>query len=190
MQWLRRAVIVAATLALVSCGKSTITGPTRTGSARLILQDSPFSSAQAVIVTFTSVQAHLAGGDFQPLPFAGGATARTCDLKRLQGAQDVLGTGPLPEGHYTQLRLTVSGATLYTDHPSTGPACADVVTPPAGVPVAVRVPSGTITLNHQFDVTSGQVTTVVLDFDGDKSIVQTGDGAYLMTPVMSVAAVR
>src|SRR5436309_9450942 len=43
-----------------------------------------------------------------------------------------VGDGPLPAGHYTELRLVVSGAAIYFDNPTSGTAWAPTVVAPAG----------------------------------------------------------
>ena len=123
------------------------------------------------------------------LPFPGGATSRTCDLKKLQTAQDILGTGELATGHYTQVRLTVSNAALYFDTASVGAACAPAIVAPAGRSAVVDVPSGEVKLNREFDIT-GATTTMLVDFDGDRSVRETGNNRYLMTPVIGVVSVQ
>ncbi len=181
----------AAIVTGIGCGSST-TSPTPTTAATLnvVLKDSPFSDAKALLVTFSNVSAHTTGGDFMSLPFTGGAASRTCDLKKLTSAQDVLGTGPLPIGHYTQVRLVVANATIYWDNVSSGAACAPTITAPTGRSAAVDIASGDVRLNREFDVTSTNATTITLDFDGDQSLKQTGNGSYLMTPVISVVSVQ
>ena len=181
--------ILAAALGVMACGDSSTT-PTDTGSLRVMLKDSPFADAKAVLVTFTEVSAHLGGGDFQTLAFADSASSRTCDLKKLTSAQDVLGVGPLAKGHYTELRLEVSSARLYFDNASAGSACAPSIEPPAGAVASLTIPSGTVRLNREFDVATGTTTTILLDFDGDTSIVRTGIGSYIMTPVISIVSVE
>jgi hypothetical protein len=84
------------------------------------------------------------------LSFTGGATTRTCDLKKLTTAQDILGTAPLAAGHYTQLRLMVANAAIYFDNPSTGTACASTIGAPPGRNATVTIPSGTVMLNREF----------------------------------------
>jgi len=144
----------------------------------------------ALLVTFSEVSAHVSGsGGFNPLPFSGGATTRTCDLKKLATAQDLLGTGALPAGHYTQLRLVVASATLYFDNAPSGPACAATIAAPAGRSTAVDIPSGELRLNREFDLTRTTPTTILLDFDGDRSVRDAGNGRFMMTPVVTVANV-
>jgi hypothetical protein len=124
------------------------------------------------------------------LPFASGGTSRTCDLKKLQTAQDVLGTGPMQAGHYTQIRLVVSSASLYFDNASSGPPCASSIGTPAGRSGVIDVPSGDLRLNREFDVTTTSALTILLDFNGDQSVTLLGNGGYLMSPVITVVSVQ
>jgi hypothetical protein len=157
----------------------------------LMLKDSPFSDAKSVLVTFSEVTAHRdTESAFTKLPFAGGATARTCDLKKLETAQDILGVGTLPGGHYTQVRLVVSSATIYFQNAAAGDACAATIAAPDGRSASLEIPSGEVKLNRQFEVPAGGTTTMLLDFDGDRSIHETGNGRYMMRPVIAVVSVQ
>jgi uncharacterized protein DUF4382 len=171
-----------------------------TGTLAIHLTDSPFSDASALLVTFSEVSVHRADpGAWSTLPFSPAATSRTCDLKQLQGATDVLGVGTqLAAGKYTQIRLSVASAFLYftPNSGSIGGACVSNVTvPPGGV--SVDIPSGEVKLNNEFTLTSAG-TKIVLDFDGDQSVHQTGSGhgkgkgntKYMMSPVIRVVSVE
>jgi hypothetical protein len=171
-----------------------------TGSLAINITDSPFSDAKALLVTFSEVTVHRTDGDsWQTVPFASGGSSRTCDLKKLQGQTDVLGVGPLAAGHYTQIRLVVSRANIYFDNASSGPACAPTIAPPSGKDAPVDVPSGEVKLNHEFTIT-GSASTMLIDFDGDRSIKQTGSDngngkgnsntKYMMTPVIRIVSVQ
>lgn len=176
-----------------------------TSSLTVMLKDSPFSDAKALLVTFSEVNVHASGAGWVTLPFAGSALSRTCDLKKLETAQDILGVGSLLPGHYTQLRLVVSGAAIYFDSASSGGACAPTIAAPPGTAAAVEVPSGELKLNREFELASGGATTILLDFDGDKSVKLTRSGGgsgqgrgngggtggrYIMTPVIGVVSVQ
>ena len=106
-------------------------GSTPAGSGRLTvrMKDSPFSDAKAVLVTFKEVSVHRSGAGWEPVAFTSG-TLRTCNLKQLQNATDVLGVGTLPAGHYTQIRLTVESAALYFENAAAAGPCADSATFP------------------------------------------------------------
>jgi hypothetical protein len=158
-----------------------------------MLKDSPFSDAKALLVTFSEVNVHTSGGGWITVPFSGGASSRTCDLKKLQTAQDVLGVGTLAAGHYTQLRLVVSSATIFLDNASSGSACAPTIAAPSGARFPVDIPSGEVKLNREFDLTAGGGTMILLDFDGDRSVRLTGNGnggRYMMTPVIGIVSVN
>lgn len=178
-------------LGTLACGDSP-TGPSGSaGTLTVMLKDTPFSDARAVLVTFSEVTAHRSTEtDFTRVPFAGSATSRTCDLKKLQTAQDVLGTGPLAAGHYTQIRLVVSSAVLYFENPAEGDACAASIMPPNGTSAPLEIPSGEVKLNRQFEVSASGATTMLLDFDGDRSIRETGNNRFMMTPVITVVSVQ
>jgi hypothetical protein len=54
----------------------------------------------------------------------------------------------------------------------------------------LRIPSGKVKLNREFAVENDSTTTMLLDFDGDRSIHQTGNGTYMMSPVIGVVRVN
>ena len=176
------------------------TGSSGTGTLTVMIKDSPIAQPTAVLVTFSELSAHRSGdgtsdGEWVTVPFAATPTL-TCDLMRLTNARDVLGSGTLPAGHYTQLRVTVTDVKIYFEEATdaAGPACAATLTtvPDASPEVAtpVDVPSGTLKLNREFTVPDGGLTTILLDFDAQKSIHQTGNGKYKMTPVIAVVSVE
>jgi len=194
MRWPFALALAAACLVASACGGSSTSPSGSTGTLRMMLTDSPFTEdAKSLLVTFSEVDVHrsdTAEGTWAKLPFAGGATSRTCDLKKLQqNAQDVLGTGSLATGHYTQIRLVVSTSVIYFDNAATE-ACASTIAAPDGRKANVTIPSGEVKLNREFDVSSATTTTMLLDFDGDKSVRDTGNGQYMMSPVIAVVSVQ
>jgi hypothetical protein len=184
----------AAVVVLASACSGSPAGPSgAAGSLNLMIKDSPYSDAKALLVTFSEVTIHRSDttdAGWSKLPFAGGATSRTCDLKQLVNAEDVLGVGTLAEGHYQQIRLQVSSATLYFDNAAPTPACAATIAAPAGKSASVEIPSGQVKLNRGFDVTSTGATTILIDFDGDRSVNETGNGRFRMTPVIGIVSVK
>ena len=186
------ALAIVAAAGIAACGSDSVTSPSGTGRLSLMIKDSPYSDARALLVTFSEVTAHRDGeGGFTKLPFGDTtATSRTCDLKKLVDRQDMLGVGPLPEGHYTMVRLVVSSATLYFDNASDGPACSNVIAAPLGRSANLEIPSGEVRLNRQFEVAEGGGTTMLIDFDGDRSVTETGNGRFRMTPVIGVVSVQ
>jgi hypothetical protein len=167
-------------------------GPSgQTGTLTVNMKDGPYADAMAMLVTFSGVSAHHADEEWQPLTFAGGATQLTCDLKKLVNVFDVLGTGQLLAGHYTQLRVVVQSAALYSSPtPTADPACAASITPPAGLMGTVEIPSGEVKLNRQFTIPEGGATKILIDFDGDRSVREMGNGRFSMTPVITIMSVE
>ena len=187
------ACALLATFAAVGCGGSPTSPSSSGGSLRVMLTDSPFTDAKSLLVTFSDVSVHRsdqADDSWTKLPFSNSASSRTCDLKKLQTAQDVLGTGSLTSGHYTQIRLTVSSARLFFENAASGNACDTTIAAPAGRSADVTIPSGEVKLNREFDVSSSGATTITLDFDGDRSIRETGNGQFMMSPVITVVSVQ
>lgn len=176
-------------LASMACSGSS-TSPSSASVFHMMIKDAPFSDAKALLVTFSEVSAHASGGDWKALPFSGGGTTRTCDLKKLETSQDILGTGPMAPGHYTQVRLVVTSAAIYFDNPSSGSACAATIAAPAGRNFTVDIPSGEVKLNREFDVPEAGATTMLVDFNGDQSVNLTGSGTYKMSPVIAVVSVQ
>jgi hypothetical protein len=152
------------------------------------LKDSPYTDAMALLVTFTDVSVHQS--DTPDGTWTKVTTGpRTCDLKRLQNAQDVLGTTTLTAGHYTQIRLLVATAAMSYTEATSGDTCAASfnLTKPT---VNVTIPSGEVKLNREFDISPNATTSILLDFDGDKSMHEMGNGSYSMSPVISIVTVQ
>ena len=186
------ALALAAALAggTIACSDSPSSPSVSGGNFNLRMRDSPFADAKAVLVTFSSVRAHRSDSDWTVVPFINAATMRTCDLKKLETSEDVLGAAALPAGHYTQVRLVVQSATLFFDNASTGAACASSIAPPAGASATLDIPSGEVKLNREFDLSSSSAMTMLVDFDGNQSIHLTGNGRYMMSPVVTILSVN
>jgi len=189
------ALAVVVVLVAAGCGSSPTSPSSTGGNLRVMLTDSPFSDAKSLLVTFSEVSVHRSDqpdndSGWTTLPFANNATSRTCDVKKLQSAQDILGTGSLAAGHYTQVRLTVSSATLFFENAAGGNACETTIAAPGGRSADLEIPSGVVKLNREFDVSSSGATTMLLDFNGDGSVRQTGNGRYMMSPVIAVVSVQ
>jgi hypothetical protein len=180
-------------------------GTVASGSGRLTIEltDTPFADATAVLITFDNISVHRSGGTWEDIDFGNGETERTCDLKKLEGPIDVLGSAMLPAGHYTQIRLNVKSATIHFDNPSASlTACAPSITVPGTQFTTVQVPSGEVKLNREFTLAADAVVNMLLDFDGDQSIRQQGggrgggagvsapeEGRYSLQPVVSILSV-
>jgi hypothetical protein len=79
----------------------------------------------------------------------------------------------VPAGAYDMVRLVVSSGSVVL----------------GGQTYPLTIPSGAqsgVKLRYALDLSADMATTVTLDFDGAASVVETGKGAYLLKPVLSV----
>ncbi len=110
--WLA-ALVAGMTITTLGCGETASSPSSGARMLNLMITDSPFSDAKAVLVTFSEVSVHRSDGDgWQRLPFADGGGSRTCDLKKLETAEDLLGVGGLVTVWMAQL-LPPAPAPLY-----------------------------------------------------------------------------
>ena len=99
------------------------------------------------------------------------AGANAFDLIKIKGIEQTLGADMVPVGKYTQVRLIVDKIEV---------ALGDGKLKPA------TVPSGELKLVHPFDISASQPTTIVLDFDADKSVNVTGKDNIMVKPVIKL----
>ena len=158
------------------------------GTIRVHLTDAP-GDFESVNLVITQVSAHIADGTSGD-EFASSDTSDTSgtsgwivlndtpgtyDLLTLQnGVFVTIGTGKVPAGHYTQVRLKLgAGSNVVVD----------------GVTYPLIVPSGLQTglkLIGPFDVPANGLVDLALDFDAARSIVQNGAGSYHLKPTVKV----
>ena len=150
---------------LSGCGSSS-SGSSGQGTLRVAMVDAPDPSVSSVVVTIDRVEAHV---DNDWVTITSGP--QTLDLIDLVENEVILGSATLPAGHYTQIRLFPSSATV-TDDDGTHP-----VTIPSGVQTGIKV-----NVNH--DIEPGGITVVLLDFNVHKSFHKLGNGQYHLQPVI------
>jgi uncharacterized protein DUF4382 len=188
----RSFAVLLATLLAAACGGS------GTGQVKVSLTSTPdeVSGVDQVNVTFDEIRAHVARAD-DSAPDAGDAEGsgwmvlcsdeKTMDLLSLpQGVFTPLcsrvvadgGTEELavevPAGRISQVRLHMVRAELVLND---------------GTTANVTVPSGTtsgLKINVQESVPQGGTLQIKLEFDAAQSIHRTGEGEYVMEPVIRV----
>jgi hypothetical protein len=158
---------------IVSCTDST-SPETGQGQLKMIMVDAPAGYDEVNIVV-TRVEVHKAGADSNSGWFVINNVTATYDLLTLRnGASVVLGNTALDAGIYTQIRLIIgSGSNVVVD----------------GITYPLIIPSGEqtgIKLIHQFEIQSGLLYELILDFDAGRSIVVTGNNQYILKPVIRV----
>jgi len=91
----------------------------------------------------------------------------TVDLVSVKDILSILGEANLTPGIYTQIRMRVESATAVLDNQT----------------VNVTVPSGAIKFVHPFRIEANKTTSVIIDFDADRSLVLAG-GKYIFRPAV------
>src|ERR1035437_9508197 len=164
---IRLAIVVGfftATIFIPGCSDSTTSPTTGQGQIKVTMVDSPASFDQVNIVV-ARVEVLKLGADSSSGWIVINNHTATYDLLTLRnGASVVLGDSSLDIGHYTQIRLILgTGSNIVV----------------GGIVYSLDVPSGTqtgIKLNHDFDIQSGVIYELMLNFNADHSIVLTGNG--------------
>ena len=178
--------VAAATLVACGGGGGTSTPTSSMGTLGVSMTDAPACGFDAVNVTVSKVRVNQSASasdtdagwtDITLSP------ARKINLLNLtNGVLESLGDTPLTPGHYSQLRLVLDA--------NTGNGLANsVIATGSNTEVSLVTPSATqsgIKLINEFDVAAGQRVDLVLDFNACKSVVTTGNGKYLLKPVVKV----
>ncbi|MBI2855558.1 MAG: DUF4382 domain-containing protein [Chloroflexi bacterium] len=135
------------------------------GKIQVFAKDPPSLDLEHVFVEIREIQAHKAAGPAsqwvtvvgQPVSF---------DLMRITEVQRFLGSRDVEPGLYTQIRFAISR----------------VIAVAEGKEHAVEVPGGVLALVRPFRVEEGQTTSLLLDWDGARSLLSTGAGQFSLRP--------
>ena len=173
------AIFVAAALVAAACGgsgsSSSSAPPTSasgTGQAVFAVKDAAanMGSVTSVQVTIDSVRAHAQGGAWTTVS----TQTQTFDLLKLRANNSVqlLAQANLDAGFYDQVDLNVS-KTVVVDAQGQHDA---------------KLPSNKLQLKGLVTVKQGSTATATFDFIADESLHVTGNGEYIMAPVIQFDA--
>lgn len=99
------------------------------------------------------------------------STPGSFDLMNVIGAEKILGSANLSAGKFTQIRMDVTRVEgITTDN----------------VSYSAEVPSDKLKIIGNFSIGGGAKTVLTLDFDGEKSLIRTGEGKFLFKPVVKL----
>ena len=167
--------LAALPVLLAGCGGGG-SGGGSTGTLRVSMVDAPDPTISALNVTIDRIEAHVVNpddaNDNDPNHWRSITSApQTLDLIDLVDNAVTLGAAPVPAGHYTQVRLFISSATV-TDATGTH----NVTIPSAG--------NTGIKINVDHTIAANQLVALLLDFNVSKSLIKTGAGQYRLQPVI------
>lgn len=149
-----------------SSGNSGGTGSRGSGTLSVAMSDGPASGITAVNITIDKVEANI-NGTWTTIT----SVPQTFNLLDLVTNEKILGSASIPAGTYAQVRFFPSAATV------TDAAGVHTLKIPSGVQTGVKV-------NVDYTIGPNQITTILLDFNVNKSIIKQGNGQYLMQPVV------
>ena len=172
-------VLAGAFLLLAGCntsGSGSMTGGT--GHLEINLTDAPIDLANVTSVDVTITDVLVYGGvegmsEENGGPIVLSTHPETFNLLSLTGgATDLLASGEVPAGFYQRIRLVISKATL---------TYADATT------ADLKIESGKVDVPIGFQVSSGEQSTLVLDFDAAASVQvnEAGTGQLILRPVVT-----
>ncbi len=96
----------------------------------------------------------------------------TFDLLKVKGIEEFFGSSEVAAGKYTQVRLIVVKAEVAVDN---------------GEPQEATIPSGELKIVRPFTVESGETTTLLIDFDAERSVIFAGSGKIQVKPVVKLS---
>ncbi|MBI4287940.1 MAG: DUF4382 domain-containing protein [Chloroflexi bacterium] len=139
------------------------------GILQLMATDPPPPDVEKVLVTVRQIEVFLSAGENSRwITIA--QEPQTFDLLRIAEVQKFLGQQQVDPGTYTKVRFLISEATVVVK----------------GVERPAQVPADSFSLVRPFIVEEGKTTSVLLDFDGARSLNVTGQDQFVMTPVVNV----
>ncbi|VVC04899.1 Uncharacterised protein [Candidatus Burarchaeum australiense] len=154
----------------VGTGQQTAQASPASGEGRAVITitdaAADMGSVSGINITVGSISVHSAQGGWATVS----STQKTYDLLQLRasGAQSLLADANLSPGTYDQIRLEISNVAV-TDSNGTHNA---------------KLPSGDLTIKGGFSVAANSTTSLNLDFAADRSLHLTGNGRYILAPVV------
>lgn len=161
------AVAIALVVVVGGAGAYLLWPEPETGTVSIYVKDLPDDWTH-VNVTFSEVKIHQADAGNDSGWHTLDLEEQTVDLAVLTNMSELLASGNVSVGKYTQIRIVVIAVTGTMED---------------GTIVNFTVPSGELKTTHPFNVTSGHTETLTLDFDLAHSIVQKDTG-WIFKPVL------
>lgn len=171
--------ILAAALLFLSIGSTVISGcnvnnsDSSTGTLEMFLTDAP-ATYEAVYIDIQEVQLNTGSEQQEEWITLNSQPLRVDLLKLDNGAETLLGTAQLETGTYSQIRLILGPNNEVIDEGSS-----NQLTVPSGAESGYKV-------NLNATIVEDSTLTKIVDFDVARSIAVTGNGEYILNPVLKV----
>ncbi len=149
--------------------------PTPTGELGIIeirVTDPPPPGVTSAVVYLEKIEVHKVSGEEGEWITIIDAPPSFDLLDVLGGITEVLGAVETQAGSFTQIRMDVTKVEVITVD---------------GDEITATVPGGKLKIVRPFNVESGVKTILTLDFDGDKSLILTGEGKAIFKPVVKLS---
>lgn len=157
------------------------------GSLKLSLTDAPACGFDAVNVTVNKIRVNKSASASETDAGWVDITVPSTKINLLNltnGVLQALGQTSLEAGKYNQIRLVLA--------PNTAQGLENSVVPTGSREVQLTMPSGAqsgFKVNGDFDIAEGALADIVLDFDACRSVFKTGNGKYMVKPVVTAVPV-
>jgi len=164
--------------------------PAQSGAVEVYVTDAPPRyEVKSILITVSKLEIHKAGaeqeqsssdnqsdnqtqeGNGEWITIDISDNASTFDLLKIEGIEQFLGASQVEAGKYTQIRLTVDKAEVGLGE---------------NEPEEATVPSKKLKIVRPFNVVAGETTSILLDFDAEKSVNVTGNGKIIVKPVIKL----
>jgi hypothetical protein len=183
-----RNILLAALMVMVLLNASACESAANTSSSpesgiiELRVTDPPPADVKTAIVHLRNIQVHMASDNSSDSENSTDSdnpsdwitilgTPASFDLMDVIGIEKILGSANVSAGKYTQIRMDVVEVTgEMTD----------------GTPYTAEVPGDKLKIVRPFTVVEGETLVLTLDFDGEKSLIRTGNGRFMFKPVVKL----
>lgn len=168
-------------------GDSSSTPSAPMGSLKLSLTDAPACGFDAVNVTVIKIRVNKSASASESDAGWVDITVPATKINLLDltnGVLQALGQTSLEAGKYNQIRLVLA--------PNTAQGLENSVVPTGSREVQLTMPSGAqsgFKVNGDFDIAENTLADIVLDFDACRSVFKTGNGKYMVKPVVTAVPV-
>lgn len=144
------------------------------GILEIRVTDPPPADVKSAVVYLTNIEVHKVSANVSDnesswIPII--KAPASFDLMDVIGVEKILGSANITAGSFTQIRMDVTKVVGETTD---------------NVSYTAEVPSDKLKIVGAFNVGGGTRTVLTLDFDGERSLVRTGQGKFLFKPVVKL----